>query len=192
MPFLLGVELYMGFTVREKLRYGLLENRPMQLAILVLIIAFLLGMIASYSQSHPIITDKSVKNSVEFNGTTTLHVRLPDIEEGVSFLNQTLYISVNTTTTINIVSNYPPYTNTTNIQNGGSIILNLPESRYTYDIILYANSTSPCKLHYEYRVRIAHSPYLILGFPAMLLTLIGMVLSIIGFITYMQKLIESR
>lgn len=181
------------------LRLGLLENKYTLAALLVLLLAFLMGLYSSYAATHPSVHPLVKTETVSFNSTIEKIIYPPELRvRGVitSLLNATL--TLNSTGSIRVAISY---VETPSLKE--EVLLTPREELEVKLELLDGPPTLKCtfkpleegvwnSVTLRYRVLWESKSYMLyLSLPALFLAVLGATLGIIGYIRYVQRLVEE-
>lgn len=182
----------------KMIRLGLLENKYSMAALMILLIAFLIGLYTSYVVTHPTIDVVSRVETYVFNSTikSTLHPPEFKPEDFSKVLNVTLRLK--STGRVQASFSYveePDLRNTVLLEPGVETVIlveNLdvpPTFKCEFKPLEGGVWTS---VDLEYEVVWETKSYMIyLSIPALFLAIAGATLGIMGYVKYVQKLLEE-
>ena len=182
------------------LRLALLENRYTLAGLTVLTIALILGLASSYAATHPERVNSYTNMTITVSGPRLEVVNPPLIDQANTPLAvpENLTLTILSTTELIVEFTHPQQLRSSEPRRIS------PYEEYSVDVPL-ENPPAPIKCQLrpaqdsqEPEVKLSYritwkvrSPLFYLSLPALLLSIIGAVLGIIGYTKYVQRLVEE-
>jgi len=160
------------------------SNRILATSILFLIIAFLLALLSIFPEHHTYSNEASEAIS---SGNWTIPPLQPpsDLTPNLRISESYLHATSNVNLTINLYAN-EMLLNAFNLTSNQERIVDL--SRETSVLILNGTSTAVGEITLSYTIKGFTLPWNMLGVPAMVLMIFGVILSIKGYQSFMAKI----